>query len=249
MIDPYSRLKKSQEQTQKPLISNPSNVDATINQRNAELDERLMALDRYSSRQENLPSKNYPISGESGQVQGSVLPGGVKITQAFGAYNPRVEVFSKSGRNWGTDFGVKEGTPLALPPGMWQVMEAYDRASGKGKIGNKENRGYGNSILVKNVKTGETLRFSHLSGVNVVPGKVYQGGIVIGASGATGNVTGAHLDLEYKNPQGQYQDVLKSPYAQSLFGGSAMGGGTSGLGGGCNGIINAKKIDIPLGKS
>lgn len=237
MIDPYSRLMANQEKPKKPLISNPSNVDASISQRNSELDERLSALDRYSSSGRSDSSNNYFSSGvsESGQTQGSVLPSGVRITQAFGAYNPNVEVFSQGGRNWGTDFGVKEGTPLALPSGVWQVMEAYDRASGRGRIGNKENKGYGNSILVRNVETGETLRFSHLSGVNVMPGKTYQGGTVIGASGATGNVTGAHLDLEYKNPQGQYRDILKSPYAQNLFGSSGMGGGGGyGRGGGFN---------------
>jgi murein DD-endopeptidase MepM/ murein hydrolase activator NlpD len=158
-----------------------------------------------------------PEYGESASMQGSVLPTKAPITQGFGNYNPGIEVFNKSGINTGTDFGIKEGTPLALPPGQWQVVDAYNQASGKGFIGNKQNNGYGNSVLVKNTNTGETMRFSHLSGVNVQPGKIYGGGTVIGASGATGNVTGSHLDLEYKTAMGVLSDVMKSPYAKYLF--------------------------------
>lgn len=164
-------------------------------------------------------SPSMPIN-EIGGSQGVVIPSNAPVTQRFGNYNPGVEVFNKSGINTGTDFGIKEGTPLALPPGQWQVVDAYNKASGKGYIGNNQNSGYGNSILVKNVNTGETMRFSHLSGVNVQPGKVYEGGTIIGASGATGNVTGAHLDLEYKTPSGVLADILKSPYARYLFGAS-----------------------------
>lgn len=191
---------------------------------------------------------NQPVSGESSQIvesgvqQGSVLPGKVQITQAFGNYNPGLEP-NKSGRNWGVDFGVKEGTPIALPAGEWEVVQAYNQAKGKGRVGNRENSGYGNSVLVRNARTGEVMRFSHLSGVNVQPGKIYKGGTVIGASGATGNVTGPHLDLEYKNAQGQFQDITRSPYAKQVFG---MGGGgsTSGEGGG----FNVKKIASKVGE-
>lgn len=171
----------------------------------------------------------------SAQAQGSVLPGNVPITQEFGRYNPALEP-NKSGRNWGVDFGVKEGTPLALPPGEWQVLQTFDKSSGRGRVGNRENAGYGNSVLVMNPKTGETMRFSHLQGVNVQPGQSLKGGTVIGKSGATGNVTGPHLDLEYK-VNGQFRDVTKSPYAQYLFG---QGGGkpSNGMGGGMSELKN-----------
>lgn len=185
----------------------------------------------------SMPAEQSARIIESAQQQGSILPGWARVTQAFGNVNPRVEVFNKSGVNTGTDFGIKEGTPLALPPGEWEVLEAYSGAKGRGFIGNKANRGYGNSVLVKNSQTGETMRFSHLSGVNVQPGKIYKGGTVLGASGATGNVTGPHLDLEYKTAAGKYQDVLRSQYAKSLFG---QGGGSEsyGMGGGVSNMLS-----------
>lgn len=182
-------------------------------------------LDRESIPNEETQAQNLPIDLEMPieAQQPAVIPGGAPVTQSFGKYNPELEP-NPSGRNWGVDFGVKEGTPLAVPPGEWVVDDAYSGSNKRGFVGNtKDNAGYGNSVLVRNTKTGETMRFSHLSGVNVKPGQSLKGGTVIGTSGATGNVTGPHLDLEYK-VNGQFQDVTKSPYAQYLFG-KGMGGG------------------------
>jgi len=165
-----------------------------------------------------LPAYNLDTPTDTQSAQTSILPTKAQITQKFGNYNPGIEVFNKSGVNTGVDFGVKEGTPLALPPGKWKIMQAVSGASGKGYIGNKQNSGYGNSILAVNEQTGETLRFSHLSSVKVQPGMTINGGTVIGASGATGNVTGPHLDLEYKDQAGLYKDIMNSPYAKYLFG-------------------------------
>lgn len=141
------------------------------------------------------------------------LPFAAPITQAFGNVNPGVEVFNKSGTNTGTDFGVKEGTPVVLPSGRWRVVSSFNQARGPGHIGDNTNSGYGNSILVQNMDTGEKLRYSHLSQVGVRPGDLV-GGQVIGLSGRTGNVTGPHLDLEYYDAKGKLGDPLKSPYMQ-----------------------------------
>jgi murein DD-endopeptidase MepM/ murein hydrolase activator NlpD len=145
------------------------------------------------------------------------MGGKVGINQAFGNYNPGIERYSKDGRNYGVDFGVKEGTPLALPPGEWKVVQAFAGAKGKGRIGDSTNSGYGNSVLVLNTKTGEMMRFSHLQSVNLSEGSVYKGGTIFGRSGATGNVTGPHLDLEYKDSGGQLRDIMSSQYAKYLF--------------------------------
>lgn len=148
--------------------------------------------------------------------QKTILGKSAPITQAFGNVNPGVEVFSRGGVNSGTDFGVPTGTTVAVPPGEWEVMDAFTAAKGQGHIGDNTNSGYGNSVLVKNKKTGEKMRFSHLSQVGVQPGQVLEGGSVIGASGGTGNVTGDHLDLEFYNQNGQLEDILKSLYAAYL---------------------------------
>ena len=43
-------------------------------------------------------------------------------------------------------------------------------------------------------------------------GDILDSGTYIGKSGATGNVTGAHLDLEYYTSKGTLADVMKSEY-------------------------------------
>lgn len=152
-----------------------------------------------------------PIEGRQSSI---VAHGGV--TQRFGNVNPSVEVFNKRGINTGTDFSTPIGTPVAVPPGRWRVVDAFGGAKGHGYIGNNVNSGYGNSVLVVNEDTGEKMRFSHLSRVSVQPNSVVEGGSVIGLTGATGNVTGPHLDLEYYDANGQATDILRSIYAQFL---------------------------------
>lgn len=144
----------------------------------------------------------------------SILPTKAPITQSFGQKS-KYDVFSK-GVNYGVDFGVPSGTPITLPEGEYRVVETYAKSKNQGRIGNATNRGYGNSVLVEDVNTGEKLRFSHLSQVNVKPGETITGG-QIGLSGRSGNASGDHLDLEYYKSNGQMADVMKSRYGQSLF--------------------------------
>ena len=152
-------------------------------------------------------------------IMNTILPMAAKITQQFGNRS-NVERFS-GGVNYGTDFAIPTGTKVALPPGQWEVVEAFAkaRAAGPNNPQRGANRGYGNSVLVKNKETGEKLRFSHLSRVGAQSGQTLKGGSLIGLSGATGNVagrTGQHLDLEYYNQKGKAADVLRSVYAKYL---------------------------------
>lgn len=167
------------------------------------------ALDRAMSGDQS--SSQNPFDQAMGAA--SIIPTSTPVTQPYGNYNPSVEVFS-GGRNTGADFGTKIGTPVTLPAGQWRVVDAFDKAQ-RGYIGDNEDSGYGNSVVVQNAKTGDKLRFSHLSQVDVQPGQTVTGG-TIGRTGATGNVTGPHLDLEYTNPNGQMGDVLQSPYKRYL---------------------------------
>lgn len=157
-----------------------------------------------------------------GGQQDKILSKSGAITQRFGNINP-IEVYS-GGVNYGTDIGVDKGTKVALPPGKWKVVEAYNGAQEGQKAA---NRGYGNSILVQNTETGEKLRFSHLSQVGIQQGAVVDGGNIVGATGNTGNSTGPHLDLEYYDNNGKVMDILNSPYS-SFLGIGQGGGGTGG---------------------
>lgn len=135
-------------------------------------------------------------------------------TQSFGQYSP-YDVMSGNVNN-GVDYSTPSGTPIYLPEGNWVVQEVFNTARGQGFIGDNTNQGYGNSVVVRNKDTGETIRFSHLSSAEVKPGASLKGGLV-GYTGATGNVTGPHLDVEYTDQYGKLSDISRTPYAQSIF--------------------------------
>lgn len=150
-------------------------------------------------------------------VQGSMLSQKGQITQRFGNKSS-IERFS-GGVNYGTDVAVPIGTKVAVPEGDWVVLEAFSGADPNGGyIGNNANRGYGNSVLVKNARTGEMLRFSHLAQSSVRQGQVIGGGQIIGLSGNSGNTTGPHLDLEFYDRYGRAADILNTVYGASLLG-------------------------------
>ncbi len=125
------------------------------------------------------------------------------ITQEYGNINP---IEPTAGNvNLGTDIrtrdlqGDQRGYKLPVDAEVVQVYQ--DDGTRYGDISG--HKGYGNSVLVR-LKTGEMLRFSHLSQLgNFQPGQTIKAGEVFGTPGATGNTTGEHLDLEYYNAQGQ----------------------------------------------
>lgn len=82
----------------------------------------------------------------------------------------------------GTDFPCNEGTPVVA------VMDGYVTFSGW--MG-----GYGNIIVVRHRNNLET-KYGHLSKRYVALGDRVAEGTVLGASGATGRVTGPHLHFE-----------------------------------------------------
>jgi murein DD-endopeptidase MepM/ murein hydrolase activator NlpD len=82
---------------------------------------------------------------ETKPQQGGILAGLTRINQAFGNYNPSVEI-TKDGVNYGTDFNARVGDPVAVPPqGKWVVQEAYNDGG--------FNSGYGNSVIARNTET------------------------------------------------------------------------------------------------
>lgn len=147
--------------------------------------------------------------------QENILSQPSEVTQRYGTYNPGLEVFS-GGVAGDTNFATPAGTPVALPPGKWEVVKTYDTANPVGHIGNSENEGYGNAIMVQNKDTGEKLHFIHLSDVHVKPGSLITGGKIIGKTGSSGNATGDNLGLEYYDKSGKLGEVLDSSYGKYL---------------------------------
>lgn len=145
-------------------------------------------------------------------IAGAGVLKGVKLTQPFGNRSS-IEKYS-GGVNLGADFATPMNTPLPIPDGNWQVIEA---SSGF-------NNGSGNIVKVRNTKTGEVLGFEHLNKISVKPGQTISGGTVIGLSGGgqsgpgRGNSSGSHASLIYLDPSGKYGDILTSPYARYYFG-------------------------------
>jgi len=140
-----------------------------------------------------------------------------RITQPFGVKNPKVEKFSRGGINRGVDLATKTGTPLYVPEGSWKVANVFSGAKKRGYIGNRENGGYGNSVLLVNTQTGEKLRMSHLSQVGVKSGQVISSGQLVAKSGWTGNSSGPHLDLEYYKSNGKLADATRTKYVKDIF--------------------------------
>lgn len=150
------------------------------------------------------PQPSYLDSGTSALSQG-LFGRNQAVTQPYGNYNP-IEP-SPGNRNIGTDFRVRDlqdKTVRNLFNQALRVVEVYGNAQpGSGGVGNMENRGYGNSVLLA-LEDGSMIRVSHFD--NLAPLKVgdtIQPGQEIGVAGATGNVTGAHSDVEVYNSQGQ----------------------------------------------
>ena len=123
------------------------------------------------------------------------------VTQEFGNINP-IEP-TPGNVNLGTDFRTRnlKSKDIRLPVNAKVVQILEDDGTRFGDISG--HQGYGNSVLVE-MPTGERLRFSHLSSLgNVQVGQDLRPGELLGVTGATGNVTGEHLDLEYYNQQGR----------------------------------------------
>ncbi len=111
-----------------------------------------------------------------------ILPIRSLITSSFG--NARVFNNQLKSYHGGVDFRAKEGTKI--------------RASNDGKVVLAKNRFYaGNSVII-NHGLGIYTGYYHLSEFKVKRGDKVKKGEVIGLSGKTGRVTGAHLHFSMR---------------------------------------------------
>jgi len=144
---------------------------------------------------------------------GAIIPFEAVVTQPFG--NRSSVEKSSRGINLGADFRAPTGTPMGTPPGKWEVVQASPGWNG----------GSGNMVKIRNMETGDTIGYEHLSEIKVKPGQKFDGSVVVGLSGGDqggpgeGNSTGAHASIPYQDKNGRYRDIMTSPYANSLFGG------------------------------
>ncbi|WP_431994254.1 M23 family metallopeptidase [Streptomyces griseoflavus] len=106
-----------------------------------------------------------------------------------------------SGSHTGVDFHAATGTPVQSV-GMGTVVEA-----GWGGA-------YGNQVVIK-MNDGTYTQYGHLSSIAVSPGQQVAAGQQIGVSGATGNVTGAHLHFEARSGAGYGSDLDPVAYLRA----------------------------------
>jgi len=96
--------------------------------------------------------------------------------------------FGERGSRWGG--GWHTGLDFVVPSGTPVHVVAAGRVAEAGWAGP-----YGRSVVVTHADGTQT-RYAHLSSIGVEVGERVAVGATLGRSGATGNVTGAHLHLE-----------------------------------------------------
>ncbi|WP_105968580.1 M23 family metallopeptidase [Streptomyces geranii] len=106
-----------------------------------------------------------------------------------------------SGSHTGVDFHAASGTSVHAV-GSGTVVEAGWGGS------------YGNNIVIK-MNDGTYTQYGHLSSINVSVGQTVTPGQQIGLSGATGNVTGAHLHFEARMTPEYGSDIDPVAYLRS----------------------------------
>lgn len=106
-----------------------------------------------------------------------------------------------SGSHTGVDFHAAGGTSVRAV-GSGTVVEAGWGGS------------YGNNIVIK-MNDGTYTQYGHLSSIGVSVGQTVTPGRQIGLSGATGNVTGAHLHFEARTTAEYGSDIDPVAYLRS----------------------------------
>jgi murein DD-endopeptidase MepM/ murein hydrolase activator NlpD len=106
-----------------------------------------------------------------------------------------------SGSHTGVDFHAASGTSVHAV-GSGTVVEAGWGGS------------YGNNIVIK-MNDGTYTQYGHLSSIGVSDGQTVAPGQQIGLSGATGNVTGAHLHFEARMTAEYGSDIDPAAYLRS----------------------------------
>ncbi|MFF0202008.1 M23 family metallopeptidase [Streptomyces sp. NPDC005017] len=106
-----------------------------------------------------------------------------------------------SGSHTGVDFHAASGT-VVQAVGMGTVVEA-----GWGGA-------YGNQVVVR-MHDGTYTQYGHLSSIAVAVGQSVVPGQQLGLSGATGNVTGAHLHFEARSGEEYGSDIDPVSYLRS----------------------------------
>lgn len=186
------------KQSQQPNFEDPGNqdysnvfVDSSFNTPSIGVEDETNQMSRMVT----------PIEDTRFETQTSMIPSGLTITQPYGKKSS-IEKYSGN-VNLGTDWAAEMNTPLSSPTtGDWVVEKSSPGW----------NAGSGNMVQIRNTETNETIGYEHLNKISTREGQKLDAGTVIGLSGNSGNSTGPHISLPYRDKNGQYQDIRNTPY-------------------------------------
>ncbi|GAV44407.1 LysM peptidoglycan-binding domain-containing M23 family metallopeptidase [Streptomyces acidiscabies] len=130
-------------------------------------------------------------SGFTLPVRGAIIGTGYRVAGSMWS----------SGYHTGVDFVVPSGTTLRAVGAGTVVAAGWGGA-------------YGNQVVIR-LADGYYAQYAHLSALNVSVGQTVGEGQQIGYSGATGNVTGAHLHFEMRTTPDYGSDIDPLAYLRS----------------------------------
>lgn len=146
---------------------------------------RLQQLQQYNN-PGNWPSAGgMPVAGKG--WFNPIGNGKYGISFDYGA------TYKNGKRHTGYDIATPVGTPLYAPSGGKVVMAGWDPYGGK-------SGGFGTSLRIQNPDNTYTI-LGHLSSLlnSIKVGQILKAGQLIGYSGSSGNSTGPHTHVEFRN--------------------------------------------------
>lgn len=150
-----------------------------------------------------LTSAQENYAGASGGRVPSPFDMGAVTGRGYGFNDPDSDF--PSGVHEGIDYDMPEGTPLYAPFA--------------GTVIAQPSGGYGNMVTIQ-LDNGYQFRMGHMQGFAVTTGQRVDPGELLGLSGSTGNSTGPHVHVEWRDPNGQALDpgaVLDPIFRGSTF--------------------------------
>ena len=111
--------------------------------------------------------------------------------------------YGKRGSLWKR--GYHTGEDFACPTGSRAVAVSWGKVVHVGTVGGWGDA-YGIHVVIRTGLGRYDYAYCHLSRADVRVGQKVRPGMVIGLTGATGNVTGPHLHFEARKAGGRYGD-------------------------------------------
>lgn len=217
-MNPAQQWLQEQSTNSQPTSVSPSQLSTTTNSAQDWLDQQKSSPESSdaSSASQNPAQAWIDQQNTEEQASSGILSKPTQINQDFNTYNP-IEP-TQGHRSLDTNFKANTGDSISVPTGKWYVVSTFDKANPVGSPGDySDNQGWGNAVTILNIQTGDSLMFSHMGDVNIKPGTFIDGGTLVGTVSSSGNTEGgSNLGVSYLDKNGNYGDVMQTPYAKDF---------------------------------